>query len=129
MDPQLIEVEELAEEQITQGRESAEEMLGEDDDLVLRRRGDHLVPWSSSSHARWKKTGQPVRFQLLRRDCRSTPIGGDRSLGRWFGGGGRRGGDVDGPAGRGGLGLGGGLGALGSHDVRAECAESVARRK
>ena len=83
MDPQLIEVEELAEEQITRGHESTEEMLGEDDDLVLCGRGDHLVPWSSSSssHASWKKTGQPVRFQLLRRDGGSRPIGGDRALG------------------------------------------------
>ena len=60
-----------------------------------------------------------MRFQLLGCNRRSPPIGGDRALRRRsFGGGGRRGGDVDRPAGRGGL----GLGALGSHDVRAEFA-------
>ena len=80
MNPQLIEVKELAEEQITRGRESAEEVLGEDDDLVLRGRGHQFVPWGSSFDAGRKKTGQPVRLQLLRRDRGSAPIGGDRSL-------------------------------------------------
>ena len=50
MDAQLVEIEELAEEQITRGRESAEKVLGEDDNLILCGRGDHLVPWSSSLH-------------------------------------------------------------------------------
>ena len=56
MNPQLIEVEELAEEQITRGHESAEEVLGEDDDLVLCGRGDQFVPWSSSFGAGRKET-------------------------------------------------------------------------
>ena len=51
MNPQLIEVEELAKEEITRRRESAEQMLSEDDDLVLRGRGDHFVCWSSSLDA------------------------------------------------------------------------------
>ena len=60
MNPQLIEVEELAEEQITRGRESAEEVLGEDDDLVLRGRGDQFIPWSSSFDAGRKEACQPL---------------------------------------------------------------------
>ena len=48
-------------------------------------------------------------------------IGGDRSLQRGsLSGGGGRGGDVDCPAGRGSLGLGSSLGALGGHGVPAE---------
>ena len=51
MNSQLIELEELAEEQVTRGRETAEEMLCEDDDLVLRRRGHQLIPRGSSLDA------------------------------------------------------------------------------
>ena len=120
MDPQLIEVKELAEEQITGGSESAEEVLIEDDDLILRGRGHQFVPWDSSFDAGWKKTGQPVCLQLLRRDRGPSPIGGDRSLrGCRCGGGGGLGSDVDHPAGRGALGLGACTSALGSHGVRA----------
>ena len=130
MEPQLIEVEELAEEQVTGGRESAEEVLTEDDDLVLRGRGHRFVPWDSSFDAGWKKTGQPVCLQLLRRDRGSSPIGGDRSLRRGrCGGGGGLGGDVDHPAGRGALGLGGTSGALVSHGVRAEREGSAMRER
>ena len=82
MNPQLIEIEELAEEEITQRREAEKQMLGEDDDLVLRGRGHRFVPWDSSFDVGWKKTGQPVCLQLLRRDRGSSPIGGDRSLRR-----------------------------------------------
>ena len=48
MNPQLVEIKELAEEQITQRRESAEEVFREDDDLVLRWRGHQFIPWGSS---------------------------------------------------------------------------------
>ena len=60
MNSQLIEVEELTEEQITRGHESAEKVLGEDDDLVLHGRGDQFDPWSSSFYAGRKETCQPV---------------------------------------------------------------------
>ena len=130
MSPQLVEIEELAEEEITRRCESAEQMLGEDDDLILRGRGHHFISWSLRFDTRWKKARQPVRLQLLRCDCGSTPIGGNRSLRRCrCGGGSGLDGDVDDPAGLGGLGLGGGLGALGSHGVRAERVGSAARGK
>ena len=53
MNPQVVKFKELAEEQVTRGCESAEEVLGEDKGLVLRGGGDHLVPWSTSLHVRW----------------------------------------------------------------------------
>ena len=80
MDPQLIEIKELAEEKITRGSESAEQVLGEDHDLVLRGRGHHFIPWGSSLDIGRKKASEPMCLQLLGRNRRSTPIGGDRSL-------------------------------------------------
>ena len=123
MNPQLIKIKELAEEKITGGRKTTEQMLRENHHLTLSRRGNDLIPWGSSLSAGRNQTCEPMGLQLLRRDRRSTPIGRDRSLGCGFCGGGGRCGNVHRPAHRGGFGLGGALGGmLGSHGVRAVCA-------
>ena len=46
-------------------------MLGEDDELILRWRGHHLVPWSSSLDIGGEKASKPMGFELLCRNCGS----------------------------------------------------------
>ena len=123
MDAKFIEIKDLVEEQITRGSESSEKILGEDHHFVLHWRGHNLSPRGTGLDIRGKKASKPMRLELLGRNGGSPPIGGDRSLRRGsFGGGGGRSGDVNRPAGRGCLGLGSCLGALGGHGDRAECA-------
>ena len=81
MDAQLVELEDLAEEQVNQGSESSKEMLGEDHDLALRWRGHHLSPGGTSFDIGGKKAGKPIPFKLLRRNGGSAPICRDGSLG------------------------------------------------
>ena len=54
----LIELKKLAEEQVTGGRETAEEMLRKDDDLALRRRGHRFIP---GAHALTLEGRRPAR--------------------------------------------------------------------
>ena len=81
VNPQLIKVKELAEEKITRGRKTAEQMLRENHNLALSRSGNNFIPWGSSLSVGRNQTCELMCLQLLRRDRRSTPIGRNRSLG------------------------------------------------
>ena len=81
MNPQLIEIKELAEEKVAGGIKTAEQVLRENHYFTLSRRGNNFIPWGSSMNVRRNQTCEPMGFQLLLRDYRSTPIGGNRSLG------------------------------------------------
>ena len=73
MDAQLVEIKDLAEEQVTRGSESSEKVLGEDHGLVFRRRGHHLSPWGTGLDIRGKKASKPMRLELLGRNAGSPP--------------------------------------------------------
>ena len=105
-------------------------MLRENHYFTLSRRGNNVIPWDTSLNAGRNQTCEPVFLQLRRRDRRSAPIRGDRSLRGRSGGGGGLGRNVHNSARGRSLGLGGALGgALGGHGGRAVQGRGAARER